>query len=269
MASEESFKMNCSSVLDEEYDDTDDGFHYQTRQSSLSRLSICTSSFHDDEEDEENCINHPSDLGNFISELSLESFDDDDVGAEADGEISDDGEDSDSDKESTGFYSLPTIIFRRRRKLSDSTGSETGLQTNGNKCNLVKQRRVLREKSKRGGNQYGHGFNGVERVNSDGDGNCYSGGGEELTVLTKVKGGKKSMKMGFEEVKACRDLGFDLEIPVRVLVSTGSNRETQTSSGGNSPIANWRISSPGDDPKEVKARLKMWAQAVALASASR
>ncbi|KFK31204.1 hypothetical protein AALP_AA6G081700 [Arabis alpina] len=30
-----------------------------------------------------------------------------------------------------------------------------------------------------------------------------------------------------------------------------------------SSIANWKISSPGDDPDEVKARLKYWAQAVA------
>ncbi|CBI36644.3 unnamed protein product, partial [Vitis vinifera] len=29
------------------------------------------------------------------------------------------------------------------------------------------------------------------------------------------------------------------------------------------PIANWKISSPGDHPEEVKARLKFWAQAVA------
>ncbi|CAL9761674.1 unnamed protein product [Musa acuminata subsp. burmannicoides] len=29
------------------------------------------------------------------------------------------------------------------------------------------------------------------------------------------------------------------------------------------PIANWRISSPGDHPDEVKARLRYWAQAVA------
>ncbi|XP_010912118.1 uncharacterized protein [Elaeis guineensis] len=29
------------------------------------------------------------------------------------------------------------------------------------------------------------------------------------------------------------------------------------------PIANWRISEPGDHPEEVKARLKYWAQAVA------
>ncbi|XP_010557060.1 PREDICTED: uncharacterized protein LOC104826190 [Tarenaya hassleriana] len=30
-----------------------------------------------------------------------------------------------------------------------------------------------------------------------------------------------------------------------------------------SPIANWKISSPGDHPDDVKARLKYWAQAVA------
>ncbi|XP_010518381.1 PREDICTED: uncharacterized protein LOC104793675 [Camelina sativa] len=251
MASEESMVINSSSVLDEDdndHDDTDhDGFHnyYQTRQNSLSRLSICTSSFHEDDEDH----HHPSELlGNFVSALSLESLDDD-VGADADGEISDDGDVSDSDKESSGFYSLPETTSHRRRKLTVS-GDGT------KKCNIVSQRR---EKSKRE-SQYGHGFNGVDRD---------SGGGEELTVLTKVRGGKKSMKMGFEEVKACRDLGFDLEVPGRVSLSGGSNRETQTSSGGNSPIANWRISSPGDDPKEVKARLKMWAQAVALASASR
>ncbi|KAG2332016.1 hypothetical protein Bca52824_003196 [Brassica carinata] len=239
MASEESMIINSSSFLDEENDDTDDGFHYQTRQSSLSRLSICTSSFHDDDED--NFTNNPSEL------------------AEADGEISDDREDSDSDKEPPAS-SLPTIMSRRRREVT--------VNVDGGKSNLVKQRRVLREKSKRG-SQYGHGFNGVERE-SNGDGNRNGRGGEgELTVLTKVKGGKKSMMMGFEEVKACRDLGFDVEVPDRVSVSAGSNRETQTSSGGNSPIANWRISSPGDDPKEVKARLKMWAQAVALASASR
>ncbi|KAI3798232.1 hypothetical protein L1987_33503 [Smallanthus sonchifolius] len=29
------------------------------------------------------------------------------------------------------------------------------------------------------------------------------------------------------------------------------------------PIANWKISSPGDHPEDVKARLKYWAQAVA------
>jgi len=35
------------------------------------------------------------------------------------------------------------------------------------------------------------------------------------------------------------------------------------SSCSQSPIANWKISSPGDCPEQVKARLKFWAQAVA------
>ncbi|KAG8045258.1 hypothetical protein GUJ93_ZPchr0008g12233 [Zizania palustris] len=77
--------------------------------------------------------------------------------------------------------------------------------------------------------------------------------------------------MDMEEMRACKDLGFDLpgdwtvEIPCYALSGVDT-----ASSGGNSPASgSWRISSPGDDPNDVKARLKVWAQAVALASASR
>eukprot|EP00262_Sarcandra_glabra_P021673 TRINITY_DN927_c1_g1_i1.p1 TRINITY_DN927_c1_g1~~TRINITY_DN927_c1_g1_i1.p1 ORF type:complete len:187 (+),score=25.99 TRINITY_DN927_c1_g1_i1:24-584(+) len=41
-----------------------------------------------------------------------------------------------------------------------------------------------------------------------------------------------------------------------------SSSETCSSTSA-SQIANWKISSPGDHPEEVKARLKFWAQAVA------
>ncbi|KAL5703017.1 hypothetical protein ACHQM5_028163 [Ranunculus cassubicifolius] len=45
--------------------------------------------------------------------------------------------------------------------------------------------------------------------------------------------------------------------------SDGGN-EGSSSASGTSPIAtNWKISSPGDNPDDVKARLKFWAQAVA------
>lgn len=37
----------------------------------------------------------------------------------------------------------------------------------------------------------------------------------------------------------------------------------ETASPPPAPIANWKISSPGDHPEAVKARLKYWAQAVA------
>ncbi|KAK9084472.1 hypothetical protein Scep_030943 [Stephania cephalantha] len=62
--------------------------------------------------------------------------------------------------------------------------------------------------------------------------------------------------MDLEEVRGCRDLGFQF---------MDSNSYAST----NSPIAAWRISSPaGDDPKEIKARLKIWAHAVALVSSA-
>ncbi|XP_062196895.1 uncharacterized protein LOC133899876 [Phragmites australis] len=100
---------------------------------------------------------------------------------------------------------------------------------------------------------------------------------EEVPVVVLGGGGGESpaarggVAMDMEEVRACRDLGLDLpcdwtvEIPCYALSGVDT-----ASSGGNSPASgSWRISSPGDDPKDVKARLKVWAQAVALASASR
>ncbi|XP_077221525.1 uncharacterized protein LOC143855190 [Tasmannia lanceolata] len=92
---------------------------------------------------------------------------------------------------------------------------------------------------------------------------------EERGILVFERRGR-SLCMDKEEVKACRDLGLELqqdlmvEIPRRISCSA-----FDTDSGGNSPIANWRISSPGDNPRDVKARLKIWAHAVAaLASSS-
>ncbi|WOL04433.1 hypothetical protein Cni_G13154 [Canna indica] len=98
-----------------------------------------------------------------------------------------------------------------------------------------------------------------------------------------------------EELKGCLDLGFGFsyeEIPelcntlpaLELCYSMSQrfldeqqqqqhNRSLDRSSSGESmdlcaspsstPIANWKISSPGDDPDEVKARLRYWAQAVA------
>ncbi|CAD5172180.1 unnamed protein product [Musa acuminata subsp. malaccensis] len=82
-----------------------------------------------------------------------------------------------------------------------------------------------------------------------------------------------------EELKGCLDLGFGFsyeEIPglcntlpalelcyslcQSVRLDDHPDRYPSPSS---SPVANWRFSSPGDDPDEVKARLKYWAQAVA------
>ncbi|XP_019058488.1 PREDICTED: uncharacterized protein LOC109116831 [Tarenaya hassleriana] len=159
MASDESLTMVSSSMLDEDYEDTDDGLQYQTRNSSLSRLSVCTSSLLDENDDAE--ASNPSELGIFMSGLSLESFD----GSDADGEVSDvdkgggrehDGS-SDSDKE-PGFYSLPSTPPHRRRKLPKAEGSEAR-EKEGSKSNMRRERRGAREKRtswmvKERGNQY-------------------------------------------------------------------------------------------------------------------
>lgn len=91
-----------------------------------------------------------------------------------------------------------------------------------------------------------------------------------------------------EELKGCLDLGFGFsydEIPElcntlpalelcysmnqkyldeqQKTPAAAESLSDTSSASGSSPIANWKISSPGDDPEDVKARLKYWAQAVA------
>ncbi|KAL6864782.1 hypothetical protein ACP4OV_015933 [Aristida adscensionis] len=81
--------------------------------------------------------------------------------------------------------------------------------------------------------------------------------------------GGGGVAMDVEEVRACRDLGLELpsdctvEIQCYGLSGGSSPTHAGGSSGAASPCA---ISSPGADPMDVKARLKVWAQAVALAS---
>ncbi|KAL0908133.1 hypothetical protein M5K25_022606 [Dendrobium thyrsiflorum] len=108
------------------------------------------------------------------------------------------------------------------------------------------------------------------------------GGGE-------VVGRTKSLTdEDLEDLKGCLDLGFGFNyeeipelcntLPALELCYSMSQKfldEQQRhsldgdvevgcgSAAPSAPIANWKISSPGDNPDEVKARLKYWAQAVA------
>ncbi|KAL4591218.1 hypothetical protein LXL04_004172 [Taraxacum kok-saghyz] len=90
-----------------------------------------------------------------------------------------------------------------------------------------------------------------------------------------------------DELKGCFDLGFGFSyeeipelcntLPALELCYSMSQKfldeqqkspepleaELETVSPPPAPIANWKISSPGDHPEAVKARLKYWAQAVA------
>ncbi|KAL8204664.1 hypothetical protein R6Q57_010287 [Mikania cordata] len=85
-----------------------------------------------------------------------------------------------------------------------------------------------------------------------------------------------------EELKGCLDLGFGFsydEIPElcntlpalelcysmnqKFLEEQQKSPETVSELPSPPSKANWKISTPGDDPEDVKARLKFWAQAVA------
>ncbi|XP_044492309.1 uncharacterized protein LOC123216027 [Mangifera indica] len=284
MASDES-TIFVSSTQEDDYDDTDDGFYHQHQVShSLSRLSMCTSSMYTNEDEDYN----DERMRMSMLRLSIESFDGD-----ADEEFSDDEEfkelgglSSDSEKEPQ-CYSLPATPASRRSRCSVGQKSirvkdyasenevQKGMLKQKTRRNL-RRRKIIRErwvdskfnKKDEEENVMNHFGNNSLSGESEGGGSC--GGG--LVIITRPKGGRRSLCMDMEEMKACRDLGFELEHE-RMLEMTSrvslSGSTHDTSSGGDSPIAQWRISSPGDDPRDVKARLKVWAQAVALVSATR
>ncbi|KAG2296741.1 hypothetical protein Bca52824_043410 [Brassica carinata] len=87
-----------------------------------------------------------------------------------------------------------------------------------------------------------------------------------------------------EELKGCLDLGFGFSydeipelcntLPALELCYSMSQKFLDDKQNHQedshlppptttSPVANWKISSPGDNPDDVKARLKYWAQTVA------
>ncbi|KAK8636157.1 hypothetical protein V6N13_004865 [Hibiscus sabdariffa] len=279
MASDESTTV-VSSMVEDDYGDIDVGFDHHhhhdhdhdhdhhVHQHNLSRLSLCTSSMYANEADGDD----DDRLGMYMSGLSMESFD-----ADVDEEFR--GKEllqlsSDSDKEPS-CYSLPATPPRRRSRkgvlshqakdyASENEAQKASFTRSKGKRDLRK-RRIIRDRwedeskscSKKKDGELIRGYSNNSGSFSGGDSEGNSAG---LVVITRPKGGRRTLCMDLEEVKACRDLGFDLEHE-RML--------EMPSSGGNSPIAAWRISSPGDDPRDVKARLKVWAQAVALASTSK
>ena len=80
------------------------------------------------------------------------------------------------------------------------------------------------------------------------------GGDNEVTVFAVGKGGESPARSGgvaimdMEELRACKDLGFDLPCDWAVEIPSYAipNNVDTGSSGGNSPASgSWRISSPG------------------------
>lgn len=220
MAFDEDMKM--ASFLGEE----------EEQHHSLSRLSVCCN-YGGDEADGE-----PSDSDGEPSDSDEKLV----VGGEQ-------LEFSDSDKGSTGCQSLPATPPRRRQRrglpLSSpvsgekayASENEAGKEKQGN--SNQRRRRKLRP-------EYPPWVDSMRRSYVDEQSSGHGGYGGGVVVVTRPIGGGRPLCMDLDEVKACKDLGFELE-PGRVSYS-GSTMDT--SSGGNSPISsNHRISSPGKSKK--------------------
>ncbi|TKY52392.1 hypothetical protein E2542_SST23914 [Spatholobus suberectus] len=262
MASDDTMTFQFHSSLQDEdvENDTDDGYHHHHHHPpNLSRLSVCTCCVDDDVDGA---------TATYMSGLSIEGDDGD-----ADAEFSDGKElllSSDSDEnELSSRYPLPATAPRVKVYASGSESQKAKEKDPRRKRHGGRMRKDTRvwegskknrsKSEKKDKEQVMKGFSTGE---SDESGS---------RVITRPKGGRRSLCMDLDEVKACRDLGFDLELDIPLpspLSLSLSNSTLDASSAATSLVTNWRISSPGDDPRDVKARLKMWAQAVA-ASASK
>lgn len=235
MASDESMTV-VSSMMEDDYDDTDVGFEHQAHTYNLSRLSMCTSSMYTNEDDDDD------NLGMYLSRLSFDADVDEEFRGKELLQLS-----SDSDKEPS-CYSLPATPPRRRNRkgvlsqelmgvakdyASENEAQKGGLRSKGN--NKLRKRWEDKESKSCSKKKDGELIAGYSNHSGSFSGES-EGGSAGLVVITRPKGGQRSLCMDLEEVKACRDLGLELEHE-RML--------EMPSSGGNSPIANWRISSPG------------------------
>ncbi|WOG83909.1 hypothetical protein DCAR_0103087 [Daucus carota subsp. sativus] len=273
-------------LVDDQYEDHQES---QFQSHGLSRLATCTSSSTLDYENLENIDDDPhGTVGTMFSGLCIDDQEFCDRGYGPDGrENSSRGclfLDSDDDKEpiAAAWCSLPASPLHEQRSQADDQSKQYLSDNNCGKLSRMRKRVLRRKQWEERKTSLMNDEDDENTVEMKMNMTClsqnsFSGESEGgLRVITRPKGGKRALCMDMEEVKACRDLGFELEhqqmfdlstTPSRMTLSA-STLDTTSSSGGSSPIPNWHISSPGDAPKDVKARLKVWAQAVALASSS-
>ncbi|KAH7439164.1 hypothetical protein KP509_04G048200 [Ceratopteris richardii] len=119
-------------------------------------------------------------------------------------------------------------------------------------------------------------------------GKCNASGMCGLSQGPKEQFSRSLTDEDFEELRGCIDLGFGFDhssvselcdtlpaLKVYCAVAQGlqesptkkylefPTKVSKRSCSPVSPVPSWRISSPGDDPMDVKDRLRQWAQAVA------
>lgn len=253
MASDDpvTFQFHSSLQDDENFenDDIHDHHHHDDPHPhhNLSRLSVCTNSTMcgvDDDDDDE----YDDGMAMYMSGLSIETSLEGDGGDDADGEFSDDdrGELSDSENE----FPLPASNPPRSRRNIHQTVPIAVKESCGSSDH--KEGVLMRQETEEKDTWVWDNIDNSEKTRNRNRNRRKKKEEEHMDMVNKVRssrgrgGSSRSLCMDLEEVKGCRDLGFDLEleIPSRLSLSL-SNSAPDTSSGATSPISNWRISSPG------------------------
>lgn len=300
MASDESVTIPPSfSMQDSEYEFDGEGEcdYRPGHPHSLSGMSMCTSNSavygHDDDGDSIGRGNyfHPDDgycdtISMQMSQLSMESFCYGDANGHEDSsdderESKGQGVSSDSDLESLGDSHLSPATPPGPQWRNQSADMDQLLQlqqekhkeyyTNKNKAkttmmmNTTKGDRCKLERATSFGDPNKKKIAVDEKaMTTDGSSEGGSGDlvGRSVVIKTRPRGGRRSLCMDLEEVKACWDLGFDhcttlhssssssataviMPTTTTTSLSISENSTLDTSSGTNSPITTWRISSPG------------------------
>lgn len=302
MASDESSTILQSfSMQDNEHEFDDEGeYNYRPgHPHNLSEMSMCTNNStvngFDDDADSIGRGNyfHLDDgysdtISMHMSQLSME-FHYGDAGGHEDfsdderecREISSRGVSSDSDLESLGDCHLSPATPPRPQWGNQSADLDQVLQlqqekhkeyyTSKNKAKMMMMMntmrgdrcRLERATSFRDPNKKKIVVDDEAMIDSSSEGGSGDLDGRSVVIKTRPRGGGRSLCMDLEEVKACRDLGFDLEhehcttlhsssasvviMPTTATtsLSISENSTLDTSSGTNSHITKWRICSPG------------------------
>lgn len=302
MASDESSTILQSfSMQDNEHEFDDEGeYNYRPgHPHNFSEMSMCTNNStvngFDDDADSIGRGNyfHLDDgysdtISMHMSQLSME-FHYGDAGGHEDfsdderecREISSRGVSSDSDLESLGDCHLSPATPPRPQWGNQSADLDQVLQlqqekhkeyyTSKNKAKMMMMMntmrgdrcRLERATSFRDPNKKKIVVDDEAMIDSSSEGGSGDLDGRSVVIKTRPRGGGRSLCMDLEEVKACRDLGFDLEhehcttlhsssasvviMPTTTTtsLSISENSTLHTSSGTNSHITKWRISSPG------------------------
>ncbi|XP_064963273.1 uncharacterized protein LOC135611566 [Musa acuminata AAA Group] len=98
--------------------------------------------------------------------------------------------------------------------------------------------------------------------------NAKSSQAAECRVLVLQPGRSRPISLNLDELRACHELMLELPFEdLTVALPPGFSDMQVNTVAGDSPLVDWKINHPEEDPEKMKERIKVWVQAVALSYA--